>query len=268
MGLFMLPPLALCACATGTATSTELNELQAEVRALREDNTRLEGRLAGLEHQKVIAAAVASSPHPTATPALSRAAAPEASPSSAAERSNELPALTVVKLKPKKEAAPKIHTDVEVLEPSPEVAEVMRKIDAESRGQTTDPVDIDATTGDDMFEKGMQSLKTGNVSGGVQALQDFANAAPNHAKADNALYFSGVGLMALNAYDDAARAFEEVQARYPAGDAVQDSMLKLAECRLKLKKPAEARAMYQKIVSRFPGTAAADTAQGRLTQLR
>ena len=45
-------------------------------------------------------------------------------------------------------------------------------------------------------------------------------------------------------------------------------MLKLAECRMKLNKPAEARAVYQKIVSRFPGTAAATAAQGRLTQLQ
>jgi tol-pal system protein YbgF len=260
MRLLMLSALGVSACATGSAATQELQELRAEVRALREDNARLEGRLANLERQKAISQAI-SAPMP-APVADRRVATNEPKPSA------EVPSLTVVKLKPKHEAAPKIQTDVEVLEPSPEVIAAMKKIEAENRGEPAEPPEIDAATGDEMFDHAMSSLKTGNITGGVQQLQKFAQEAPQHAKADNALYFSGVGLMGLNDYEDAARAFEEVQTRYPAGDAVQDSMLKLAECRLKLNKPAEARAVYQKIVSRFPGTAAADQAQGRLTQLR
>lgn len=260
MRLLKLSALALSACATGSAATQELHELRAEVRALREDNARLEGRLQALEHQKALSSAL-SAPMP-APGSDRRAGLSEPKPSA------EVPSLTVVKLKPKHEAAPKIQTDVEVLEPSPEVVAAMKKIEAENRGEPAEPVEIDAAAGDELYDHAMASLKTGNISGGVLQLQKFAQDAPKHSKADNALYFSGVGLMGLNAYEDAARAFEEVQARYPAGDAVQDSMLKLAECRMKLNKPAEARAVYQKIVSRFPGTAAADQAQGRLTQLR
>jgi TolA-binding protein len=54
-------------------------------------------------------------------------------------------------------------------------------------------------------------------------------------------------------------------AQYPAGDAVLDSMLKLADCRVKLNRPAEARATWQKIVNSYPGTSAAAQAQARLT---
>ena len=102
----------------------------------------------------------------------------------------------------------------------------------------------------------------------MEQLQKFAAAAPHHAKADNALYFSGVGLMGLNAYEDAARAFEEVQARYPAGDAVQDSMLKLAECRTRLKQKPQAKAMYEKILIDYPGSPAASQAQAALAALK
>lgn len=232
------------------------------MRALREDNARLEAKLNKLEQQRAVGvvAPAASAPKSAAPATVAAAAEPKTT--------NEVPTLTVVKLKPKKEPAPSLKTDVEVLEPSPEVLEAMKKIEAENRGQPSEPEEIDPVEGEQIFERALEALKTGNVTGGVERLQRFASEAPKHAKADNALYFSGVGLMGLNNYDDAARTFEEVASRYPAGDAVQDSMLKLAECRIKLNKPGEARAVYQKIVSRFPGTAAATQAQGRLTQLR
>ncbi|MBK7858612.1 MAG: tetratricopeptide repeat protein [Archangiaceae bacterium] len=254
---------ALCACATSSASNAELLELKAAVRALREDNARLESKISRLEQQRAVAAPAVGRPAAPAAVAAPAALAP-AEPRATAD----VPSLTVVKLKPKKEAAPKINTEVDVLEPSPEVLAAIKKIEAENRGEPSEPEEVDPEQGDKLFEKGLDALKTGNVSGGVEALQKFAAAAPKHAKADNALYFSGVGLMGLSSYEDAARTFEEVASRYPAGDAVQDSMLKLAECRIKLNKPQEARAVYQKIVSRFPGTAAASQAQGRLTQLR
>ena len=240
------------------------------MRALREENGRLEAKLQRLEQQKTVTAVSACA---AAAPAAPAAPAPASAPP--AKATAEVPALTVVKLKPKKEAAPRLRTEVEVkepstevLEPSPEVLAAMKKIAAEERGEPSQPEEPDAATGDVIYDKGVDALKTGNVSGGVDQLQKFAAAAPQHAKADNALYFSGVGLMGLSSYEDAARTFEEVVSRYPAGDAVQDALLKLAECRIKLNKPAEARAVYQKIVSRFPGTAAATQAQGRLTQLK
>lgn len=254
----------MSACATSSASKAELLELKAEVRALREDNARLESKLNRLEQAKTIASASVA-PAAQALPQQQRVAAAE--PVKRETVSAEVPALTVVKLKPKKEPAPRLNTEVEVLEPSPEVLAAMKKIEAEQRGEPSEPEELDPVQGEAIYERGLDALKTGNVSGGVEALQKFAVAAPKHAKADNALYFSGVGLMGLNSFEDAARTFEEVASRYPAGDAVQDSMLKLAECRLKLNKPAEARAVYQKIVSRFPGTAAASQAQGRLTQI-
>jgi tol-pal system protein YbgF len=249
---------ALGACATAPITSAELTELKAQVRALHEENARVNQRLASLENQKAVASAVAGPPRSS-----SSSSAMLSEPKAGAE----VPSLTVVKLKPKREVAPKIKTEVEVFEPSPEIVAAMKKIDAESRGEPAEPEE-DAVALDAVYEKGVSALKTGNVTGGVEQLQRFAQSAPKHSKADNAIYFSGVGLMGLNDYEDAARAFEEVLARYPAGDAVQDSMLKLAECRMRLNKPAEAKAVYEKIVANFPGTAAATAALGRLTQMR
>jgi tol-pal system protein YbgF len=108
-------------------------------------------------------------------------------------------------------------------------------------------------------------MKTGNSETGVAQMQQFVNDWPRHPKADNALYFSGMAFMAEKDFEHATQQFDRVISQYPAGDAVLDSMLKLAECRLKLNRLREARATWEKIVSGFPGTAAATQAQARLT---
>src|SRR5207302_11286617 len=112
-----LAAIALGACATAN-TSAELKELKDEVRALREENDRLGQRLGMIEAQRTVAAA-----------------SPKAQASSAAplepKTTAEVPSLTVVKLKPKKEAAPRLKTDVEVFEPSADIVAAMKKIEAE-----------------------------------------------------------------------------------------------------------------------------------------
>jgi tol-pal system protein YbgF len=238
--------LALAACATPTVGLAELKELKAEVRALQQDNQRLEQRLDRVE----LHAAVGVKPSGVAAGFTVPEPAPEA-----------VPSLTVVKLKPRAQAAPKIATGVAIVEPAPEVLDNLKGAAAEPA------VEEDRDVGDALFEHGVSALKTGNVERGVAELQKFAAESPRHPRADNALYFSGLGLMGLNDFEDAARAFEDVVARYPAGDAVLDSMLKLAECRVRLNHPADARTVYQKIVVAYPGTSAATTAQSRLSSL-
>jgi hypothetical protein len=109
---------ALCACATSSASNGELLELRAEVRALREENARLDARLEHLEQNKTPSlAAKPSAPSPLVA---SRTAPSTAVAPATDSKAGVVPALTVVKLKPKREAAPKLNTEVEVLEPSPD----------------------------------------------------------------------------------------------------------------------------------------------------
>ncbi|MBX7100588.1 MAG: tetratricopeptide repeat protein [Myxococcaceae bacterium] len=231
------------ACAT-PAPPRELEDVRAELRAMRAENQRLAQRLERLEQLKVVGSAA-----PAAAPEKKAAGQGTGSP---------MPVLAVVKLKPKAEAAPVIDTKTAVVEPSPEVVAEIKVSDADA---------LDADVGEALFNHGVNALKTGNVEGGVVELLRFADESPKHAKADNALYFAGLGQMGLDDLDAATRSFESVIARYPAGDAVVDSMLKLAECRVRSHKPQEARRVYEKIVSSWPGTAAATLAQSKLITL-
>ncbi len=251
--------VALCACATDSTTRAQLVELNAQLRAMRAENGRLEARLERLEQHVAVASA-----RPLSASSASRASV---TPPAEKSEKTELPALTVVKLKPKKEAPPKLSTDVAVVEPPEGMIAELKTASPGAEPKDKEFDETDQRIADEQYEQGVAALKTGNVEGAVKNLTAFAQDWPKHPRADNALYFAGFGQMALKEYDNAEKTFQEALARYPAGDAVLDTLLKLAECRYKLNRPQEAKATWEKIVTGFPGTAAAQAAQQRLASL-
>ncbi|MFY1828540.1 tetratricopeptide repeat protein [Myxococcus fulvus] len=277
--LVAAPLCALCACANNAASQADVGALTSEVRALRESQSRLVERLERLEaHAAVDRARMA--------PSAVRPGSSATVPVTAVEAGGALmatPDLSVVKLKPRYEPAPKLNTQVAVVEPDSEqmemfispVGEDSAPVAAISSGGATmvstrgeDPADQpDPDVLDADYEKYVSMLRTGNVEGGVQRLRTFSEENPRHPRADNALYFSGLGQMGLNDFKDAASTFERLIATYPAGDAVLDGMLRLAECRVRLNQAADARALYTRVVTQFPGTAAATQAEQRLAAL-
>ena len=53
----------------------------------------------------------------------------------------------------------------------------------------------------------------------------------------------------------------------PATKKTAEAMLKLGECHVKLKEPMQARAVYARVVSTYPGTDAAGLAQRQLSTI-
>lgn len=261
-------------CATDVVSRTEHSEVLSSLRALRAENARLEARLEKLEAQQLLAttrAAQVKTTNNQSAPAMtgrftSSAPATPAAPApitKATTSADALPPLAVVKLKPRRENAPKLPTVVEVSEPPETISNTGPSDDS---GEADDPNEPSAASlAENQFERGLEMMKTGNSTAGITQLDQFATDWPRHPKADNALYFAGLALMAQKDFQPASERFERVAAQYPAGDAVLDSMLKLADCRLKLNRASEARATWQKIVSTFPGTSAAAQAQARLS---
>jgi tol-pal system protein YbgF len=266
------PLCVLSACASNAASQAEVGALRAELHALRESQARLQDRLTRLEAHEVVEKARAGG-----TPA--RAPADTGAPG-ASTGLGTTPELAVVKLKPKNEPAPKLPTAVPVVEPDADQMEMFISAVPEgpavSMGQGAatvvasrdeDAEAVDPEVLDVEYEKAVSLLRTGNVEGGVERLRRFAEEHPRHPRADNAMYFSGLGQIGLNEFKDAARTFERLIQTYPAGDAMLDSMLRLAECRMRLNQAADARALYTRVVTQFPGTAAATQAEQRLAAL-
>lgn len=261
------PLCALCACATTAPTQAEVNALRTELRALRESQSRLMERLERLEAHEAVERARAAGGAKAAPP----------KPEGTGEALVATPELAVVKLKPRAEPAPKLPTQVPVVEPDTDQVEMFISNvpdGASSSGGATmvasgdeeaEPKDPEVLEAE--YEKAVSLLRTGNVEGGVERLRRFAEENPRHPRADNALYFSGLGQVGLNDFKEAAKTFERLIQTYPAGDAMLDSMLRLAECRVRLNQAADARALYTRVVTQFPGTAAATQAEQRLAAL-
>ncbi|WP_224361896.1 tetratricopeptide repeat protein [Hyalangium versicolor] len=266
------PLCALVACATDSATKADMDALRGELRAMREQQARTSERLERLERSNSVLRA-----RPTQTPAAAPTQVPAQAPASQAapppQKKVDVPDLTVVKLKPKSEPAPSLPTRVAVVEPEQEQVELFVSSSPEPSEPTpkSEPVPAPppANTAalDAEFEQAVSALRTGNVEQGVARLQAFADQNPRHSRADNALYFAGLGMIGLNDNEGASLVFERLIETYPAGDAVLDGMLRLAECRLKLNQREDARALYTRVITQFPGTAAATQAEQRLASL-
>ncbi|MBN1210136.1 MAG: tetratricopeptide repeat protein [Myxococcaceae bacterium] len=260
--LAVAPLCALAACATDSASQADLVALRAELRAIREQQARMGERLERMERSASVLRA-----KPSQAPVASQApaAAPASQPAPASRL--DVPDLTVVKLKPKSEPAPALPTRVAVVEPDAEQAELFVSASPEPSEPASAPAPANTAALDAEFEQALSALRTGNVELGVAKLQAFADANPRHARADNALYFAGLGLVGLTDHAGGALVFERLIETYPAGDAVLDGMLRLAECRLKLNQREDARALYTRVITQFPGTAAATQAEQRLASL-
>ncbi|WIG96627.1 tetratricopeptide repeat protein [Myxococcus sp. SDU36] len=262
------PLCALGACATTASSEAEVSALRSELRTLRASQERLVERVARLEAHDAVSRAGASSERPTPRPIPVKVEA------SAEASLGATPELAVVKLKPRHEPAPKLPTAVAVLEPDDEQMEMFISpapeegpaatmvASNEDAGAQQDPDVLDAE-----FDKAVNMLRTGNVEGGVEKLRRFADEYPRHPRADNALYFSGLGQIGLNEFNGAAQTFERLINTYPAGDAMLDGMLRLAECRMRLNQAADAKVLYTRVVTQFPGTAAATQAEQRLAAI-
>jgi TolA-binding protein len=236
--------LAASACATDAALKAELVDLRREVRAQRETGRRLAERLDRLEASQAVIGArdrAADGRRPAAS---------------------EVPELAVVRLKPKAEPPPKLDTRRAVQEPP---AELDEEAFAPAAGLSGAPesgdAEADAAIGEALFEEGLSALKTGNLEGGVARLKAFVGQYPRHARADNALFFMGVGLQGLDNLPAAVQAFQSVLEGYPAGDAVLDALLRLADCRARMGQQEKSRQLYIRIVQQYPGTTAAARAQ-------
>lgn len=237
-------------CASDAASKSEMRTLQASVKQLQDENLRLFERVQALETER----AVARAGQQPLGPLL--AAAPSATPTG-----SEIPSLAVVKLKPRVDRAPPIDVGTSVQEPDAELVAAL------GRATTPESDAPDATQIDGEFTQAQEALRTGNLGGGVERMTRFAEAHPKDPRADDALYLAALGELGQDEPARAAKLLETVLQRYPAGDVVQQAMLKLAECRMRMKQTAEARALLARLVTNFPGTPAATEAQARLARI-
>jgi len=235
--------LLLPACAgTGAASRKDVEDLRAEVRALRAQNEELVHRVDALSGRLEVV-----------TARLTRGAPARATEAPAAPLVP--PDLEVVHVAPVRPAhtPPPVATTVPIGEPD------LQRLDALIRPSER------AVAAEAEAELRYAHKRSGLDR--AHALEDFAARFPRHPAADNAL------VEAAQAYaeagrDDAACALARRTAEdYPAGDAMSDALERLAWCESRRGTAEAERRLLQRLVSEYPRTPAAERAGKRLAAI-
>lgn len=94
----------------------------------------------------------------------------------------------------------------------------------------------------------------------LDALGRFVLAHPEHAYADNAMYWRGEVLYAQRDYAAAITELTAMIERFPAGNKVPDALLRIGFAYQRLGESERARQIFRRVREQYPGTVAARTA--------
>jgi tol-pal system protein YbgF len=117
------------------------------------------------------------------------------------------------------------------------------------------------------YERGLMKLRDGDPAGAEAALLAFAQSAGDPELGDNAWFWIGEARLARGDATGAIVAYRQCLELYPEGNKVPDAMLKLGHAFAQTGDAVAAREVWSELVARFPATAAAERARGRLASL-
>ena len=94
----------------------------------------------------------------------------------------------------------------------------------------------------------------------LSSLARFVTAHPDHAYADNAMYWRGEVLYARRDYAAAIAELTSMIERFPSGNKVPDALLRIGFAYQRLGESERAREIFRRVREQYPGTVAARTA--------
>lgn len=112
-----------------------------------------------------------------------------------------------------------------------------------------------------LYQEAFVRWQAGKHSRAQKLFERFLELFPRHPLSDNALYWMGECWYARSEYRLACQAFEGVLERYPEGNKIADSLLKLGLCYSRLQKAEKSRRYWQTLIQDHPETRAATLAR-------
>ena len=258
--------LALFALAAGCATALPKPSVEAET--LRELRSQLDAQSAMVAQQqrrieelemKLAALEARGQPQPATIPA--RALLPAAAP-----RKDLRPPLKTFKLGEGRRLRRDRINPVALAPRLPATVELREPDDDRLARLGADPQIVEEFDADHAWASAVEKLNGGRHDEAETELLAFVAAYPRHTAADNALYLAGLVRESRGDCASALPLFEAVPEKYPAGDAVPQSMLERGRCLRILGRMDEAKLVLMQLQKEHPE--AVETAQGKqlLTQ--
>lgn len=119
----------------------------------------------------------------------------------------------------------------------------------------------------DRYQAAFALMKQGEYQQAIDAFAAFRKSSPQSALASNVSYWSGEAYLILEKFDEALVAFLDVVEVYPNSGKAPAAMLRGADTYKKLGKNAEAKALYQSLIAKFPDDRMSKKAQARMADL-
>ena len=91
---------------------------------------------------------------------------------------------------------------------------------------------------------------------------------PNGALVDDAQYWIGEAYYVTRDFQNALDAFQAVVNRYPDSQRIPEALLKLGYVQAELGRNQEARRTLNQVISQYPGSRVAISAETRLSKIR
>lgn len=140
-----------------------------------------------------------------------------------------------------------------------------RRLDSSPGAQTNPTVSQQCT---ESYDAAFLLMKGGQYDRAVDNFRKYLQDCPNDANNENAYYWIGESYYSTEKYNEAITEFEYLLANYRNSNKAVAALYKLGRSRQELGQKAEARKIYQRIISEFTNTLEAEQAKERLKDLK
>lgn len=117
------------------------------------------------------------------------------------------------------------------------------------------------------YEEARKLMEQKDYRASITRFKEFLKKYSKSDYADNAQYWIGEGYYALREFDRAILEFDAVRRRYPEGDKVPGSLLKLGYAFAELGDKVDARLILQELIDRYPQSQETTKAKQKLKAL-
>ena len=153
-------------------------------------------------------------------------------------------------------------TEPTVIEPTPAPVEPAKPVKA--TGKSSQNVEAEQKAYDAIFPL----VRNKQYSEAAKAYLDFLNKYPDGRNGANARYWLAQVYYVQGSYEEAETQFKLVMSQHSDSPKASDALLKLGEIEKRRGANAAAKALFQQVVQKYPGSSSAQVAQQRLQELR
>ena len=169
-------------------------------------------------------------------------------------RPGERPPLDVVVLRPEADPVEEPISEPEADGPRQEV-----RLGREAKGKKAKG-DASAKDAERDYDAALSLVKKKSYDKAVEAFTGFLVKFPDHARADNAMFWMGEAYLGKGDTENALAQLDAVVARFPDGNKAPDALLKIAQIRKRAGEDELAKATLARLRARYPGSDAAKRA--------